>query len=205
MRADRDQSGGDRPEPSDLAGPEPRAGNSAHGEGGEVSESGVRPDPGDEGAASAESRHQLPHPHLPHIPHPQLIEPDEDRWKWRAKIRRDPRQLFFYRIAVGVAGLLLMIAAAVTGPLPGPGGIPLFLLGLAVWSSEFEWANNLMGWFRRQFDRYRGWSRGRRLLFWGVVVVGAWTFGYLGMVFYGIPSWFPAAVEEWLRHMPGLV
>ena len=28
-------------------------------------------------------------------------------------------------------GALLMIAAAITGPLPGPGGIPLFLLGLA--------------------------------------------------------------------------
>ncbi|MDO5682053.1 MAG: hypothetical protein Q4G46_04405, partial [Propionibacteriaceae bacterium] len=74
--------------------------------------------------------------HLPALHPPALIEPDEDRWRWRAKIRRDPRQLFFYRIGVGIAGLVLMIAAIITGPLPGPGGIPLFLLGLAVWSSE---------------------------------------------------------------------
>lgn len=174
MRTDRDQSGGDRP------------------------------DSGEPEGSAAPLPHHHPHAHLPHIPHPQLIEADEDRWKWRGRIRRDPRKLFFYRIGVGVAGLLLMVAAALTGPLPGPGGIPLFLLGLAVWSSEFEWANNLMGWFKRQFDRYRGWSRSRRLLFWLGVVVGAWTFGYLGMVIYGIPTWTPETVQDWLGHVPGL-
>ena len=43
----------------------------------------------------------------------------------------------------------------VTGPLPGPGGIPLVLLGLAIWSSEFEWAHKLMQWFKAQLHRFR--------------------------------------------------
>lgn len=143
------------------------------------------------------------HPHL-HLPHPHLIDADEDRWAWRARIRRDPRRLFFYRIGVALAGLLLMIAAIITGPLPGPGGIPLFLLGLAVWSSEFEWAQNVMLWFKRQFDRYRGWSRGRRFLFWVVVIAFFWTMGYLTMLVYGIPPWTPQPIRGWLSHLPGL-
>lgn len=188
MLGDRDQSDPDRQRPDESGGRSP--------------DFRVRHD-----SAGSDGRihgHHLHHGHLPHIPHPQLIEPEEDRWRWRANIRRDPRKLFFYRIGVGVAGLLLMIAAAATGPLPGPGGIPLFLLGLAVWSSEFEWANNVMGWFRRLFARYRGWPRRRRLGFWFIVVVCAWAFFYLGMLLYGIPPWLPEIVKEWLRHLPGL-
>lgn len=150
---------------------------------------------------SDEHRHHLPHPH---IPHPHLIEPSEDRWKWRATIRRDPRKLFFYRIGVGIAGLLTMIAAVLLGPLPGPGGIPLFLLGLAIWSSEFAWANRLMGWFKRQFRRYQGWSRGRRVLFWVILALCAWAFGYLGLVLHGIPPWLPDVVQEYLSKVPGM-
>ena len=88
-----------------------------------------------------------------------LIEPEEDRWRWRRKIRQNPRQLVFYRGAVGIAGLFFIVLGFVTGPLPGPGGIPLVLLGLAIWASEFEWAHKLMQWFKAQLHRFRGWSR----------------------------------------------
>ena len=60
----------------------------------------------------------------------------------------EPAQARLYRIAVAIAGLLLVCLGFVSGPIPGPGGIPLVLLGLAIWSSEFEWANRLMGWFK---------------------------------------------------------
>ncbi len=142
--------------------------------------------------------------HHLHLPHPHLIEADEDRFAWRAKIRRDPRKLFFYRIGVGIAGLFLMIAAILLGPLPGPGGIPLFLLGLAVWASEFGWAQNVMLWFKRQFERYLGWNRPRRLLFWVVVILFFWTGGYLMMVVYGIPPWLPDNIAALLDRVPGL-
>src|SRR3712207_3839953 len=79
-----------------------------------------------------------------HHDHHVLIDVDEDRFAWRRKIRADPRKLIVYRMAVALGGLLLVALGFLTGPLPGPGGIPLVLLGLAVWSSEFEWADKLM-------------------------------------------------------------
>jgi hypothetical protein len=39
-----------------------------------------------------------------------------------------------------VVGGLFILAAAATGWLPGPGGIPLFLIGIAILATEFEWA-----------------------------------------------------------------
>lgn len=47
------------------------------------------------------------------------------------------------RIAVDAAGYLLIIAAALTGWLPGPGGIPLFIAGLGLLSIHNEWAQRL--------------------------------------------------------------
>lgn len=44
---------------------------------------------------------------------------------------------------VMVVGLLFIIAAAATGWLPGPGGIPLFLIGIAILATEFEWAERI--------------------------------------------------------------
>lgn len=153
---------------------------------------------GDGSAADDHREHHL------HLPHPHLIDAEEDRFAWRAKIRRDPRKLFFYRIGVGLAGLLLMIGAILTGPLPGPGGIPLFLLGLAVWASEFEWAQSVMLWFKAQVDRYRGWSRGRRVGFWVAVIAFFWSMGYLVMVVNGVPGWVPQSAADYLRLLPGV-
>ncbi len=47
------------------------------------------------------------------------------------------------RIAVDAAGYLLIITAALTGWLPGPGGIPLFIAGLGLLSINNEWARKL--------------------------------------------------------------
>jgi hypothetical protein len=47
------------------------------------------------------------------------------------------------RIATDAAGYLLLIAAALTGWLPGPGGIPLALAGLGLLSINNEWAKRL--------------------------------------------------------------
>lgn len=42
-----------------------------------------------------------------------------------------------------VVGLVFIVAAGATGWLPGPGGIPLFLIGVAVLATEFAWADRL--------------------------------------------------------------
>jgi hypothetical protein len=47
------------------------------------------------------------------------------------------------RIATDAAGYLLLIAAALTGWLPGPGGIPLALAGLGLLSINNEWARRV--------------------------------------------------------------
>lgn len=47
------------------------------------------------------------------------------------------------RIATDTAGYLLIVASALTGWLPGPGGIPLLLAGLGLLSINNEWARRL--------------------------------------------------------------
>jgi hypothetical protein len=42
-----------------------------------------------------------------------------------------------------IVGSIFILAAAATGWLPGPGGIPLFLIGVAILATEFEWAERL--------------------------------------------------------------
>lgn len=47
------------------------------------------------------------------------------------------------RIATDTAGYLLIVAAILTGWLPGPGGIPLALVGLGLLSINNKWAHDL--------------------------------------------------------------
>ena len=47
------------------------------------------------------------------------------------------------RIGIDAAGYLLILAAALTGWLPGPGGIPLFIAGLSLLSVNNKWAKDL--------------------------------------------------------------
>jgi hypothetical protein len=61
------------------------------------------------------------------------------------------------RVGVFVVGWALIILAAAIGWLPGPGGIPLALLGLAVLATEFEWAarrqRQLRAYYHRKKDQ----------------------------------------------------
>lgn len=45
-----------------------------------------------------------------------------------------------------VIGMLFVIISPFTGVLPGPGGIPIFLIGVAILATEFEWAKRLRDW-----------------------------------------------------------
>jgi hypothetical protein len=48
------------------------------------------------------------------------------------------------KIGIDIVGLLLIILAGLTGWLPGPGGIPLLVLGLSLLATNHEWAARLM-------------------------------------------------------------
>jgi uncharacterized protein (TIGR02611 family) len=136
--------------------------------------------------------------------HHVLIEPEEDRWAWRRRIRQNPHQLRLYRVAVGFAGLLLICLGLVTGPLPGPGGIPLVLLGLAIWSSEFEWAYRLRQRFKAEIKKFRGWPTGRKVAFWIIFFAVCAGFGYSYLVLLGPPFWVPDVGANLLEHLPGV-
>lgn len=151
--------------------------------------------------SSPDSRH---HPHLPHPDHPVLLDTADDRWAWRRKIRADPHKAKMYRVAVAIAGTLLIVLGAVTGPLPGPGGIPLVLLGLAVWASEFEWAQRLMQWFKAQLHRFRGWGRPQQVLAWLIFFACVGAFAYAYLIIIGVPFWLPKSIIGLLDRIPGV-
>ncbi|GAB3757946.1 PGPGW domain-containing protein [Microlunatus parietis] len=133
-----------------------------------------------------------------------LIEPNEDRWEWRRRIRQDPRKLVVYRVGVAVAGLFFIILGALTGPIPGPGGIPLVLLGLAVWSSEFRWAHRLMRLFRLILHRLGRWPLRQKVLLTVLAICVGLTGAYLGFVVFGVPPWMPDVIADLLRRLPGV-
>jgi uncharacterized protein (TIGR02611 family) len=136
--------------------------------------------------------------------HHVLIEPDEDRWAWRRRIRQNPHKLRMYRVAVGFAGLLLICLGLVTGPLPGPGGIPLVLLGLAIWSSEFEWAYRLRQRFKAEIRKFRGWTTRRKVAFWAVFCAVCASLGYGYLLVLGVPFWMPEVGAVLLEQLPGV-
>jgi uncharacterized protein (TIGR02611 family) len=139
-----------------------------------------------------------------HHSHHVLLDPDEDRWRWRRRIRQNPRRLALYRIGVAIAGLLLICLGFISGPIPGPGGIPLVLLGLAIWSSEFEWAYRLMQWFKVLLHRYQALPRKKQVLFWLAFFAVCGTLGYSYMLLTGVPGWLPGSIEMVLLRLPGL-
>lgn len=134
------------------------------------------------------------------------LDKDDDRWEWRRKIRADPRKAVVYRTGVAILGGLLIILAPLTGWLPGPGGIPLFIAGLAVLASEFEWAQRLLlrvkGWVHRLTTwtgRQPAWLKALgTVVLMGCVIVAIW--GYLAVL--GVPGWLPDSWENWLTGLP---
>lgn len=136
---------------------------------------------------------------------PVVLDRNDDRWAWRRRIRADPRKHFVYRIGVGVAGLFFVILAGLTGPLPGPGGIPLLLVGLAIWASEFEWAQRVMSWVKRRVGRARTLPWPLKVLLVIGIVCGICLGLYLSMRFAGgVPGWLPDVVRDTLGTLPGL-
>jgi uncharacterized protein (TIGR02611 family) len=75
-----------------------------------------------------------------------------------------------------VIGSLFIIAAGLTGWLPGPGGIPLFLIGIAILSTEFEWAQRLRDWALDKLRVVGQWWRQHK-------IVGTLTFAACGAIF----------------------
>ncbi len=101
-----------------------------------------------------------------------------------------------------------MLLAAATGWLPGPGGIPLALVGLAVLSTEFEWARRLRVRAEHWFHAFVGWAEQYppwlRMLATGAVVVLVLATMWLALIISGVPGWLPQWFIDVLRVLPGV-
>jgi uncharacterized protein (TIGR02611 family) len=91
--------------------------------------------------------------------------PDLPRWFRGAESLR--RRVYawrggrwYWRSAIGLLGLLVVVAGIVLLPLPGPGWLIIFG-GIAIWSTEFAWAARLLHWARRQVQQATDWLRRR--------------------------------------------
>lgn len=131
-----------------------------------------------------------------------------DRWAWQRAIRADARKYRIYRVLVGVVGALLVLLGLSTGWLPGPGGIPLVLLGLAVLASEFEWAHRLLQWARVKVHELGEWTRTlpRWVRATGALAAAAalGLIGWLALSLLGVPSWLPQEAVAVLQVLPGV-
>ncbi len=64
------------------------------------------------------------------------------------------RVIGFWKIIVlDVLGLVFMIAALLTGWLPGPGGVPLFIIGLSLLAINHTWAERYIDLLKKYADK----------------------------------------------------
>ncbi len=91
--------------------------------------------------------------------------------KWlKHKWNRTPHHI--RRPVVFTIGWIVIIISGSIGWLPGPGGIPLFLLGVAILSTEFEWADRVKQFFLGLVLQFGAWYRQNRAL--GRAVIASW-------------------------------
>ena len=65
-------------------------------------------------------------------------------------------------------GLLITILGLILMPVPGPGGTPVFLAGLALLATEFKWARDFLTKFKEAYGRM---GKKRRRILTGSLLV----------------------------------
>ena len=59
-------------------------------------------------------------------------------------MKRNKKRNLWQRLAIDIGGFGLLILAVLIAPIPGPGGIPIFIAGLGVLSLNYDWAKHLL-------------------------------------------------------------
>lgn len=94
-----------------------------------------------------------------------------------------------------VVGLIFVIASPFTGVLPGPGGIPIFLIGIAILASEFEWAQRIRDPIvEKVHEGGQAWRR-HKAIGTLIIIFAALVFASLSYYFY---TWTRDGSGEWL-------
>ncbi len=136
-----------------------------------------------------------------------VLDAHEDTWAWRARLRRHPTTHLIYRTAVGIVGGLVTIGGIIAIPAPGPGWLIVFF-GLTILASEFEFAQRLLHFGRRQLSRWNDWVMGQPLWVRGAVTLATlllvWVLLWAYFVWQGVPQFFPGWAHEWLARLPGM-
>ena len=111
------------------------------------------------------------------------------RHGWRDRIRSKPGLAQAWRVLVFLAGLVCMAVGVALAVLPGPLTIPPVLLGLWIWSTEFDWARRFFTSFQEKARAT--WQHAKRHPVSSAVVTGgglvgvvvvAWAVRHYGLV-----------------------
>lgn len=123
----------------------------------------------------------------------------------RDRIRRRRAGAAAWKVVVGVVGTAVLLAGVAMLALPGPGWATI-VAGVAIWSTEFRWAERLRHWLVRVIVEAGRWVRRQpwwlRALSWGGVVVAVVLAGYASLAAVGVPSWLPDSLRQALTALP---
>lgn len=111
------------------------------------------------------------------------------RLGFRDRIRASRGLNLAWRVGVGLAGGLVLVAGIVMIPYPGPGWLVVFA-GLAILATEFSWAERVLRYAKHRYDGWNAWLKRQRPLVkvavWlttaVVVVVTLWLLGAYALV-----------------------
>lgn len=107
----------------------------------------------------------------------------------RDRLRGNRSMNLAWRVGVGVVGGLVLAAGIVMIPYPGPGWLVVFA-GLAILSTEFTWAENVLRHAKSRYDGWNAWLKRQsplvRAAVWTVtavvVIVTLWLVGAYGVL-----------------------
>jgi uncharacterized protein (TIGR02611 family) len=93
------------------------------------------------------------------------FEPSPPRWlrPIRDWVHRFPGGRLIWKIVISVIGAAVVALGLLLVPLPGPGWAIVFL-GLAVWATEFVWAQRLLLRARRILRGWTEWAKRQSLI-----------------------------------------
>ena len=129
-------------------------------------------------------------------------EDPKDDWAWRRRIKANRTTAKIYRGGVFVLGLLIVALGLVLIPFPGPGWL-IVIAGLAIWSTEFERAQRVLEFVKKNLRLWEAWVKRQNPVVKALVGVVGIVFiaGVLWLTFHfsGIPGFFPDGVTNWMH------
>jgi uncharacterized protein (TIGR02611 family) len=88
---------------------------------------------------------------------PKWLRPVRDR------VTALPGGRTVWRVLIGVIGAVIVVIGLLLIPLPGPGWALVFV-GVALWATEFQWANRLLQFGRRVLSQWTDWAKRQSLV-----------------------------------------